>query len=199
MLKAHNAIVLILSCLALTGCSSSEQSSANAPATTTNTAIAAISEPKSQSAKEEKPKEDPIAGAGATWDVGKLHYELVKVAKKKQLGNMAMGGKKAEDGSIYYVIAYKLTNKTNQTVTIASDNFKLVSQDGVEFSPDSDGATALMMSGDKSDFLLSQLQPGVRKSATTVFLLPEDKLKDALYWKVPSEEMFSEPGTVRIK
>jgi hypothetical protein len=129
---------------------------------------------------------------------GGIEYGLISLSKKTQIGN-SYAGKKAEPGSSYFIIKYSLLNKGKSTATIAADNFKLDTADGTQFSPDSEAATAMMMSGDKSDFLLSELQPGVAKKAAAIFLVPTSTAKHALFWEVPSGEAFGSPIKVQIQ
>lgn len=121
-----------------------------------------------------------------------IQYTLLKDEMAMRIGDSDMLGAKAPKGSLYVIITYSVENKKDETATIITDNIKLVTGDHKIFSSDSKANTALMyQSKDDKDFLLSQLQPGIKQTTKTAFLAPEKSLKEGYAIEFPSTDIFS--------
>lgn len=92
----------------------------------------------------------------------------------------------AGDGAAFIVIDYSIENLTNETQTALTGDFKLRDYQDREFQASSEAETALSMS-DGSDFIVSELQPGLAREATTAFQVPEDVLEHPITLVIPEK------------
>ena len=76
--------------------------------------------------------------------------------------------KEAEHGAEFLVVYYSIRNNSKETTTVLSNDFKVMDHQNRSFSLYSGGSVYL-----GSDFLLSQLRPGLTKRIATVRSLLE--------------------------
>ncbi len=131
---------------------------------------------------------------GQSVTIDGLEYKFSKPSIKKKIGSNSFASKTAEKGASFVIVNYSVLNHGNKTATVLSDNFRLKTPSGTEYSPESEAISALAMSGDKADLILSELQPGIRKASMTAFEVPDHATKSDLFLHVPSSELFSGAG-----
>jgi hypothetical protein len=90
--------------------------------------------------------------------------------ERRYVGSEYMGAQ-ASQNAVFVVVDYSIENVGRETDTVMSDDFVLESEDGRRYQPSSKATTALAMSG-SSDYILSQLQPGIATRAKTAFEVP---------------------------
>jgi len=115
---------------------------------------------------------------GQPFTLGDYTYTVTKFEAKWKIGSK-YHNKEAEEGAKFIVVYYSIRNNTKETQTVRSEDFKVTDEQQRSFSPYSGGSFYL-----GSDFLLSQLQPGVTKKTATAFELPDDAF--ASPWHVPT-------------
>jgi Domain of unknown function (DUF4352) len=98
-------------------------------------------------------------------------WRILSVATAKRIGDSYTGSR--ADG-IYVVVHVQVTNGKSQSVTLTSDIAKL-EVNGDEYSPDSNGLTALEFSG-RPILLLKDLGPHVSTRAWFAYDVPKSVL-----------------------
>lgn len=121
---------------------------------------------------------------GQQFTLGNYTYTIAKFEATRRIGS-EFSNKKAEDGAKFLVLYYSIRNNAKDTQTVLSDDFNITDVQQRTFTPDSDGPFYL-----GSDFLLTQLQPGVTKKTATVFELPDDAFVGPLKLVVPEKGIF---------
>ena len=89
------------------------------------------------------------------------------------------------------IVYFSILNNANETKVVLTDDFTLVDPQGRRYSPSSEANTALMMTSENKDFLLSELHPGVTKRTATAFEIPKDSLTSGLYLEIPEKGLLS--------
>ena len=143
-------------------------------------------------AEAKKPKQPKL---GEDFKLGSFTYSVKSVEVVDEAGS-GFAKKKPSEGAQFVLVHFTIRNEGNATATVSTDDFKIVDAKGREFRPSSEANTALSMSGGK-DFLVSELQPGIKKNTVTAFELPEDSAKGVFTLVVP-EKGFLGTGSVRI-
>lgn len=141
------------------------------------------------------PKAGATANLGETFTLGKFSYVIRKAEMRRSVGNEFVK-ERAPSGATFLLLHYSIRNDGNQTETVLTDDLTLVDPKGRTFRPSSEAQTALMMSGGPNDFLLSELQPGIKKDTVTAFLIPEDALGPGLSIVVPEKGLL---GTRKVQ
>jgi hypothetical protein len=111
-------------------------------------------------------------GPKAGVKVDTLTWHVKNAAAMKEIGDQYSGSKA---NGVYVVVKASVTNGKSDSVTINSDIASLES-DGKSYSGDTDGQTAVELSGAKS-FFLEDLGPDVSTTGSLVFDVPPALLK----------------------
>jgi len=92
----------------------------------------------------------------------------------------------APDGSSFLAIRYVIQNESDEVKIVTTKDFKLLDSKKRTFSTSSE-ATAELAITQGINFLLAELQPGVRHEGAQVFLMPDDALNESLILIVPEK------------
>jgi uncharacterized protein DUF4352 len=147
-----------------------------------------------QSAENSAENSDNIKHIGEQFQLGDFAYTIIRAWLAPVLGNEVINHR-ADDGAVFVVVNFQITNTSSETETVMTDDFELKAGN-LTYKPDSNGVTAYVMSRG-GDFILSELQPRVTKESATVFLVPNDVAHQKLYLRVPKKGFFSS-GEVMI-
>jgi hypothetical protein len=141
--------------------------------------------------------ETTTVGLGESFSLGDFSHTITKVTASKQVGDDMMGEESGE-GATFAIVYFDIKNNGKETATVMTDDFKLRDSQGRTYRPSSNANTALSMASDK-DFMLSELQPGIKKTTATVFEVPEDSLTEPFEIVVPEKGLMgSGSATVTI-
>lgn len=82
----------------------------------------------------------------------------------------------AKAQGVFKIVKIALTNNQKDAITVDSNSFKLIDDQGREFSDSSEAQTALMSSSnsDQQNFFLKQINPGITISGEVIFDVPKD-------------------------
>ncbi len=108
-----------------------------------------------------------------TWEsvpTGKMTYILNGVSTNATLGSAYT---KKDAIGVFKVIDITVKNEDKEPITIDSSLFKIIDDQGREFSSSVEWRTALSMQWEK-DFFLTQAQPGLETKGKLVFDIPKD-------------------------
>jgi hypothetical protein len=105
--------------------------------------------------------------------------------------------KEASEGAKFVLVHFAIRNNTNSTETVLTDDFKIEDAKGREFRSSTEANTTLGMSQPGKDLLLTELQPGLKKTTVTAFEMPDDALKGGLTLVVPEKGILG-TGSVRV-
>ena len=119
--------------------------------------------------------------------LGEFSYRVIgSEYPQMEIGNRFTRVEAAPEG-VFVIVHYEITNESNKTRTVVADDFILRDANGREFSPSSRATTALMMTEESKDFLLSELQPGLTKRAVTAFEIRRDSYAPGLTLVIPEK------------
>lgn len=120
-------------------------------------------------AKDQKPAE--LSKEGVSSDV-KIVVEGFE--SKAEVGDNQFTRKKAQ--GVFKIVRVTLTNNQKDAITIDSNGFKLVDDQGREFSYSSEAQLALESSVNQKQesFFLKKLNPGLSATGHVVFDVPQD-------------------------
>jgi hypothetical protein len=131
---------------------------------------------------------------GQPFTLGDYTYMVTKFESKRKIGT-EYHSKEAEHGAKFLVVYYSIRNNSKETATVLADDFKVMDDQHRSFSPYSGGSLYL-----GSDFLLSQLQPGLTKRTATVFEMPDDAFTGPLKLVFPEKgSIFKKRGNAVIE
>lgn len=133
--------------------------------------------------------ETPEPRIGEPVELGDFAYTIEQPETTTELGpNIA--STEAGSGAVFVVVDYTVENLTNETKTALSADFELRDYQGRQFRSSSEAQTALTMSDD-TDFILSELQPGLARDLTTAFQVPEDATDEPLTLIIPEKGLMA--------
>lgn len=130
------------------------------------------------------------------FELGGFAYTLKETKARKRIGNQYFG-ESASEGGTFLVVKFTIENLGTETATVMTDDFKLLDHQGREFRTSSNATTALMMEGESQDFLVTEIQPGLKKTSVTAFEVPEDSIANEYKIEVP-EKGFLGTGKVHV-
>lgn len=143
-------------------------------------------------AEAKKPRQPKL---GEEFKLGDFTYAVKDVEVVDSVGS-GFGKKKASEGAQFVLVHFAMRNDASATETVLTDDFRIVDAQGREYRPSSEANTALVMSGGK-DLGLTELQPGLKKSMTTAFEMPEAAAKGVFTLVIPEKGLLG-MGSVRI-
>ncbi len=162
---------------------------------TTNTRAEVASDANDASSSN---SDDGIMDVGQAFDLGDYSYKVIQWKTINQLGGQFMQTRPSQ-GATFVILEYEITNNTNKTQTAMTGDFKLIDGRGREFRTASKVETALSMSDpNNQDFLVSELQPGLKRTMRTGFEVPVDAASGSLTLIIP-EKGFMGRDEVRVK
>lgn len=123
---------------------------------------------------------------GDRFVLGDFAYIISGAQARTSVGNQLVK-EEASEGALFIVVSYVIENLGNAPATVVSDDFLLVDAKGRQFKPSSHANTALAMSGGRKDLLLSELNPGVKRTVKTAFEVPEAAVGAGLKLVVPEK------------
>ncbi len=137
----------------------------------------------------ETPKREakPEYRIGKTFRLGNFAYTVEKIDAMKMIGNNQFTRTKASEGATFLVVEYTIKNLGKETEVVLADDFRIIDGQGRTFRPSSEANTALMMSGKSKDFLLSEIQPGLKREMHTAFEVPMDAAQSGLKLVIPEK------------
>lgn len=169
--------------------------SSNLPKTSSTPAAQPVATPQ-VTATVERAAPKPQPKLNEPFKLGSFTYTILAVEVGDKVGK-GYSVKKASEGASFVVVKYKLRNEGNETETVMTDDFKIVDAKGRQFRPSSEANTALAMSGEDKDLILSEVQPGLTKSMATAFEVPSDVAEGGFELVIPEKGMLG-TGEVRI-
>jgi len=123
--------------------------------------------PKQETPKQEAPKE--LSKEGVSSDVA---IKIGAVETKDTVGN-EFSNEKAQ--GIFKIVEVSITNNQKDAITVDANSFKLVDDQGREFTYSTQAQTALdIANGGDMDFFLKQLNPGLTQTGKIVYDVPQD-------------------------
>ena len=75
----------------------------------------------------------------------------------------------------FVVVSVVVSNHQKDAITVDANSFKLVTNDGIEYSHSNDAMTAIIMSTGKTNAFLQEINPGITISAQIPFDIPRNK------------------------
>jgi len=145
-------------------------------------------------------KPDTGYALGKEFQLGDYKYKIISLDQRSQIGEELFGnfmGEKASSGASFVVVSYTIENCTKESQVVQADDFKLLDSQGRTFDTSSTVSTALLMTSEDKDFLLSELQPGIARQMQQGFELPDTALESEVTLIVPQKGFFS-TGDARL-
>lgn len=134
---------------------------------------------------------------GEEFQLGDYKYVIQRAEHRTRVGSR-FSGEDASPGATFVVIHFTIENCSKKTATVLSDDFELVDSEDRKFKPSSNANTALL--SQNKDFLLSELQPGIRRPMITAFEIPQSAIAGGLTLIVPKKGIFGfGKATVSLK
>ncbi|WP_207652685.1 DUF4352 domain-containing protein [Desulfosporosinus sp. FKA] len=165
----HKIITAILVLVIIGGIGSAlggkgnKSTSASAP-TTTSTSSSSTTKPT------EQPKPTELSNTGTSSNV-KITVTGFQTAAT--VGTNEYSTAKAQ--GVFKIVKLTITNNQKDAITVDSNSFKLVDDQGREFTDSTEAQTALMTSDSSNqNFFLKQINPGITVSGLVVFDVPKD-------------------------
>ncbi|MBB5172482.1 DUF4352 domain-containing protein [Texcoconibacillus texcoconensis] len=155
--------------------------------------------PEEEAPEEEAPEEedvDEVAGIGDTIELEEMSYTVHGVDKATQVGENEFLTEEAGSGAIFYVIDVEVHNGGSESVTVDSNLFSLVTEDGTTYDPDS-MATQYANEGGAA-FFLESVNPGLSLEGNLVFEVPEGLQQDELSLNVREGIFSTNEGLIRL-
>ncbi|MFD3450110.1 DUF4352 domain-containing protein [Microbacteriaceae bacterium 4G12] len=128
-----------------------------------------------------------VAGGGGSTDKdttkqgSTLSKEGVSSNVKITVGNIETADSVGSDlvaekaQGVFKILEITLTNNQKDAITVDANSFKLVDNQGREFTYSTQGQTALdVANGGTVDFFLKQLNPGLTQTGKIIFDIPKD-------------------------
>jgi len=154
----------------------------NTPSATQSVSVAQTEQPAGQEATEES------FGIGDTVQAGDLSARVDNVSRASVVES-AFSQEVPSTGN-YLLVDVTVRNDGNESVTVDSNNFKLVKG---EITYDSDSTATLYANDDSTSFFLNSLNPEATLSGTVVFDISENSAGDPdLQLEISSNMFFGE-------
>jgi hypothetical protein len=132
---------------------------------------------------------------GEQFQIGGFSYIINDIEAVKSIGKRFLKEKEGED-AIFLVVSYTIENIGKETETVMSDDLKIVDNQERIFRPSSKGNTALSMVDESKDYILSEIQPGIKKNMLTVFEIPISVAREGVKLIIPEKGLF---GTKQVE
>ncbi|WP_240689490.1 DUF4352 domain-containing protein [Ammoniphilus sp. YIM 78166] len=125
---------------------------------------------KEEAKPEEKPVELSNEGVASDVKISVLGFESVEKIGNNQFSTVEAQG-------IFKIVKVNVTNNQKDAITVDSNSYKLVDDQGREFSPSSEASLAFESStgnAKRKTFLLQQLNPGLSIEGNLAYDVPKD-------------------------
>jgi len=122
------------------------------------------------------------AKIGESFRLGNFSYTIAGASMTTLIGDTY-----PTSGAVFVVVNYSIRNESNKTRTAMTNDFVLKDAESREFSPSANANTALSMTGQVDDFILTELQPGLTKQSMVAFEIPAAAFKGELILVVPEK------------
>ena len=123
---------------------------------------------------ESETEEDEVieVGIGTAATIADVSFTVNGVEETKEIesGNQFIDNAVTEGK--FVLVNITIENNKSESITINSSFFKIITEDGIEYDPNTSGEVMMAMSDD--DFFLEQINPGLSKSGTVAFEVGED-------------------------
>ena len=131
-------------------------------------------------------------GIGEKFRLGDFTYQINFSETRTSIGP-SFARVAASGNGVFVIVHYSITNESDKTRTVLSDDFVLRDSKGRTFRPSSKALAALAMTSTEKDLLLSELQPGLERETATAFEVSDDS---ELVLIVPEKGLF---GSKRVE
>ncbi|MFP3379669.1 DUF4352 domain-containing protein [Bacillus sp. SIMBA_069] len=147
--------------------------------TTQQASTEAKEEPKKEEVKKEQPKkkeepkkEEPKKELSKEGESSKVKIAVGSVESIDSVGGEYL---KEKAQGVFKVVEISITNNQKDAITVDANSFKLMDNQGREFTYSTQAQTAYDIgNGGKSDFFLKQLNPGLSQTGKIIFDVPAD-------------------------
>ena len=163
-------IVLIIAITAFSGGGDDEPKDVEDQKVTSNT-----SESESESSPDSEPEAESEVievGIGTPATISDVSFTVNSVEETKEIKSGNQFIENAVTEGKFILANVTVSNEKKESITISSSFFKIMTSDGVEYDPNTDGSVMMAMA-DEDDFFLEQINPGLSKTGTVVFEVGE--------------------------
>ena len=98
---------------------------------------------------------------------------IISILSINTTKNISTGFSNTQASGIFKIVKIGAVNNQKDAITLDINSFKLIDNQGREFSVSSEASTAIMMRGDEG-FFLKQINPGIGVSGLVAFEVPND-------------------------
>jgi len=130
------------------------------------------------------------------FQLGSFEYEIKEMKGTDKIGKR-FTKETASDGAIFVLVEWSIENIGKETERVMSSDFKIKDSQGRTFDSSSRGTMALSQMYKNHDWLLSELQPGIKKQMVTLFEVPKSALDAPFKLVIPEKGLFN-TGKVEI-
>ena len=117
-------------------------------------------------------KTEPAYKMNEWFTCGDFRYCFTGVQKAKQIGT-EYNNEKPSEGAVFLLVFFTEENMDKKTKTVSNDRFWIIDSQDREFRASSKGSLTLAVQY-KQEWLMSEIQPGIKHKAVTLFEIPED-------------------------
>lgn len=137
-----------------------------------------------------------VYSMGERFELGGFAYRVLTAEATFRVGSSVFKAQ-ASEGAVFCIVKFEIENMKQKTDVVLSDDFKIKDSRGRIFMTSS-RVTMPLSAGGKEDFIMSQLQPGIKRKSVSGFELPINALDGDLFLVIPEKGMFS-AGNVEVK
>lgn len=114
------------------------------------------------------------AKIGETATIGDVGFTVNGVEETSEIDSGNEFIDNAQTDGKYVIIDIDVKNGKDESITINSSYFTLITGDGKEYEPNTDGTVTMAMGDAASGFFLEQINPDLNKSGKVIFETGED-------------------------
>lgn len=127
-------------------------------------------------------KEERVYAVGDTVLADQLEIVISNVEEKSSVGNEFISNQ-ASDGGIYVAIQYSMKNVSNEPVGMFDyPTINLIDENGTKYSSDIDASGSYAVEVDIDSKVLSDLNPGISVTDSTVYEISQDALSSGKWF-----------------
>ncbi|RKQ34699.1 DUF4352 domain-containing protein [Oceanobacillus halophilus] len=119
--------------------------------------------------KDEASGEVTTAKMGEATTIGDVTFTVNDVEETNEIDSGNEFIENATTDGKFAVLDVTVQNDKNESITIDSSYFKIITGDGVEYDPNTDREVMMAMGEELDDFFLEQINPGLSKTGKVVF------------------------------
>lgn len=127
-----------------------------------------VSTPEKEQEEEEEVDEIVEVGIGVPAMIADVSFTVNSIEETNEIKSSNQFIESAKTEGKYVILEVTVKNEKKEAITIHSSYFKLITTDGVEYDPNTDGAVMMAMM-EEEDFFLQQVNPGLSKTGKVVF------------------------------